>query len=288
MVLLLLTGLLGGGWYFTSRVILPERGPCDKEHFIHCGTPGDLKLPYEEIAFTASDGVSLKGWYIPARRKEAVIMVHGHSADRHEALRWVRVLHRFGISIVIPDLRNHGKSNGDVTTMGYYEKRDVFGAVSWLKEVKKKDRIGVFGVSMGAATTIMAMAEDENILAGVFEAGFSSLRRELKDIAERDYGMPSFPLLDIVSVFFYLRTGVPMNDVSPERVISKISPRSVMIIHCPGDDYIEYTHGQRLFDAAGQPKEFWSSPCETHAEAWQGNPNEAERRVVSFFVKNLR
>ncbi len=283
--LLLVTGV---GWYFSSLIIHPEKGPCDKKHFIHCGTPESLKLPFEEVTFTASDGLALKAWYIPSYRKEAVIMIHGHGADRHEALRWVRALNRGGLCLLIPDLRNHGKSSGAMTTMGYYEKRDVNGALLWLRQVKKKDRVGVFGVSMGAATAVMAMADNKDLRAGVFEAGYSSLRRQLEDIAKRDYGLPSFPLMNMVSLFFRARTGVPLDAVAPEKEIGKISPRSVLVIHCPGDDYIHFSHGQRLFEAAGQPKDFWASPCTTHAEAWQGDPAEAESRVTSFFIKNLR
>lgn len=288
IVAFILVVLPGAGWYFTSQIIHPAKGPCDKKHFIYCGTPEELGLKYEDISFTASDGVPLKGWYIPGTRKEAVIMVHGHGADRHEGLRWVRGLHRYGMSVLLFDLRNHGTSGGDVTTMGFLEKRDVSGAATWLKAIKNIEQIGVFGVSMGASSGILAMAEDKNIKAGVFEAGFSSLRKELNDIARRDYGLPSVPLINIVSLFFKLRTGISLDAVAPAKAIAKISPRSLLVIHCPGDDYIHFSHGKRIFESAGQPKDFWASPCTTHAEAWQGDPDEGEQRVALFFSKNLR
>ena len=83
------------------------------------------------------------------------------------------------------------------------------------------------------------------------------------------------------------RTGMEMEKVNPENILAGIAPRPVFIIHCSGDNLIGFYHGERNYAAANEPKEFWKSPCQIHARAWQSDPQYIENRVSSYFVKYL-
>lgn len=72
-----------------------------------------------------------------------------------------------------------------------------------------------------------------------------------------------------------------------EKIIGGISPRPISIFHCDKDDYVESSHAQRLFAAAREPKEVWTPPCNRHERIWNVHREEAERRAVAFFKKNL-
>ncbi|MCX7678556.1 MAG: alpha/beta hydrolase [Spirochaetes bacterium] len=281
--------LLGASWHFSNQLMYPKPGICNNEHFVYCEGASQLGIPFEDVEFKNAENLTLKGWYFPAKgSKRAIIMVHGITADRREGLRWVKALHGAGFNLLLFDLRNHGKSDKSPTGMGYAEKHDVIAAVDYLQKVRGLTSIGVFGVSLGGATAIHAMAQDPRIAAGMFEASYAHLADLLAQIAKRDFSLPRFPIIHSVLLVYRLRSGMNPAFMNPEDYIGKIAPRPVYLIHCPKDNYTEFSHGMRLFKAAKEPKFFWEAPCNVHARAWQSNPLEAEKIVKNFFANYVK
>lgn len=286
--ILVFSAIAGAAWHFSSQLIYPGKPGCPEEHFLYCGDPSELKLQFEDVTFSSYEEADISGWYIPSGNSvKAIVMVHGHGATRHEGMRWVRALNSAGFNLLLIDLRSHGSSTPGPISMGYHEKKDVISAIDFLIDEKNNSSTGVFGVSMGSATGILAMAEDERIKAGVFEAGYSSLEEILSYVAKNDFGLPKFPLINVVVKFFEWRTGSDADELKPYEKIKQISPRPVFIIHCEKDNYIPYEHGLKIFESAGEPKQFWASPCDRHAQAWQGDPEKAAGLVTEFYRKHL-
>ncbi|MGB4268138.1 MAG: alpha/beta hydrolase [Spirochaetota bacterium] len=284
LLIIIVIIIFGVAWHFSNQLINPKPYTCQVDHFVYCDGIGELGIPYMDVEFKNDVNLTLKGWLVPGNSNNAIVMVHGITADRREGLRWVKALHNAGYNLLLFDLRNHGKSDKAKTGMGYYEKNDVIAAVDFLLSKGYKN-IGVFGVSMGASTAIQAMAIDKRILAGVFEAAFANLGDLLAEIAKRDFGLPRFPIINAVMCVYSMRLGADANAINPEDFIGSISPRPVFIIHCDSDDYIAYHHGQRIFEKAREPKYMWTAHCNKHARAWQSNPQEAEKKVVDFYNK---
>jgi fermentation-respiration switch protein FrsA (DUF1100 family) len=284
---LLIAGFVTFAWTLSSNIMHPSF-ICTEEHFIYCGDPSQLDLFFEDVSFQSDDGNDLSGWYMPAEKSDkAVIFVHGHGADRREGMRWFKAVHQAGFNILAFDVRNQGNSTKSFSTMGYFEKQDVIGALDYLQQQKQIQRIGIFGTSMGAATSIMAMVDDPRIVAGVFEAGWANLDDLYGEIIEQHLGLPSFPLAPLITWMLEQRTGMDIAVVNPENLLGGISPRPVFIIHCSGDNLIGFSHGERNYAAANEPKEFWTSPCQIHARAWQSDPEYIENRVTNYFIKYL-
>ncbi len=288
ILVVLVAVLLGASWYFTSVLLYPPKTDCPEEHFVYCNGPQQLKLNYEDVSFKTSDAITIHGWYVPAgNSKKAVLTVHGRGATRHEGMRWLKSLHDAGFNVLLIDLRHQGESEGTINSMGYHEKKDVLAAVEYLDKEKSMKSIGVLSVSMGVAASVPAMIEDKRIKAGIFEAGFTDFEQIIAERAKVDFGLPKYPVLPIVMMLYEKRGNLDVDMMKPVTQIDKISPRPVFIIHCKNDDYIDYTHGKKLYEAAKEPKKFWEAPCDKHAEAWQGDPAKAEKLVTSFFIKNL-
>jgi dipeptidyl aminopeptidase/acylaminoacyl peptidase len=284
---IVIASFLAVAWILSSNIMHPTF-VCSEEHFIYCGDPSQLDLSFEDISIQVGDGHTLSGWYIPAEASDkAVIFIHGHGADRHEGMRWFKAVHQAGFNILAFDLRNQGKSAKSFSTMGYFEKRDVIRALDYLQQQKQIESIGIFGTSMGAATSIMAMVDDSRIAAGVFEAGWANLDDLYSEIIEQHMGLPSYPLLPLINWMLEQRTGMEMAKLNPEDMLADIAPRPVFIIHCSGDNLIGLSHGERNYAAANKPKEFWKSPCQMHARAWQSDPEYIEQRVTNYFTKYL-
>ena len=286
------SGLLGLGlvvlaWLLSSSVMYPSYS-CSEEHFIYCNDPSQLSMPFEDISFQSVDGERLSGWYIPVKNAtKAVIFVHGHGADRHEGMRWFSALHQAGLNILAFDLRNNGASTGSFSSMGFFEQRDVRAAVDYLSDHKQIQHIGIFGTSMGATTSVLAMAKDTRIGAAVFEAGWSNLTDLYKEIIRQHMSLPSFPLLPLTIWLLEQRTGIDMDALNPEDILAGIAPRPIAFIHCSDDNLINFSHAERNYTAANQPKALWQASCKIHARAWQSDSASLEKRIFEFYLRYL-
>src|SRR4030095_14705421 len=82
-------------------------------------TPKSFELASEDLAFQSGDGVPLKGWWVPAQpAKGGVVLVHGLNRARIEMVKKTPFVVKQGWNALLFDLRNHGQSGGDRTTLG--------------------------------------------------------------------------------------------------------------------------------------------------------------------------
>jgi pimeloyl-ACP methyl ester carboxylesterase len=161
----------------TRLMIFGDRQPLTR-------TPRDVGLDHEEASFAATDGVELKGWFIPSGDSlaPAVIFVHGWLWNRAgnaagrvpfvdrdvDFLPAAKALHDAGFHVLLFDLSNHGESGKRLPlTMGRREARDFNGAVGYLRSRKDvdPDRIGALGASAGANTVIYAIPDGPPVKA---------------------------------------------------------------------------------------------------------------------------
>ena len=279
--------LVGAVVYFSQVVLYPTGHVCKPEHYMYCSDPSELKLDFEDVTFRTADGLRLSAWFLPGRAGAgAVLLVHGHGATRREGLRYATSLHARGFALLMPDLRGTGKSSSSPVTMGFRERRDVHAAIDYLLVQRRLPAAGIMGFSMGAATSIMAMAEDQRIRAGVFEASFSTMDRVLSDRAWHDYHVPRFPLVPLVRRLIEIRADMSAIEPTPLSAIAGISPRPVFIIHGRADDVVRYHEGEALFAAAKEPKRF-RGHAGKHTRAWQADTAFVSRAIPDFFAAVL-
>ena len=271
-------------WFFSSLILYPKIN-CTKEHHVFCDTPRELGLDYETVKFSTSDGIFLESWYLPSTNsKKGIILVHGHGGSRNEGLRFATALNKAGFNLLALSLRRNANAQA---SMGFHEIKDVKAAVDFLLNEKKLDSIGIFGFSMGAATSILAMEKDNRIKVGIFSSGYASAIDVMSEAANRDYSIPYFPLIPIVKNLIDLRGNMQIETVRPIDKIANISPRPIFIFHCDKDNYVDANHAERLFAAAKEPKEKWIPACNIHELIWNTHKEEAENNAVRFFSTNL-
>jgi uncharacterized protein len=287
LAIVVAAALFGAAWFFSSVIMYPGPFTCTKEHFVYCGDPGEQGIPFEKVSFKTSDGLTIRGWYMPAGGTKAIVLAHGRGANRNEGMRFARVLHGAGYNLLTFDFRNCGESDKFFNSTGYHEKKDIYAAIDYLMKEKRMKDIGIMGWSQGSATSIVAMAEDKRVRAGIFEAGFANFADAVADTAKRDYELPRYPLLPIVMWLYELRGDLDVSKMNPEDVIGSIAPRPVYIIHGDADLEVYYSHGERLYAAAKQPKQLWRVVGGPHVECWQMDRKRAEGSVAAFFKKYL-
>jgi uncharacterized protein len=268
----------------SRRIVSPGRRP-----FVPAegepATPADLGITYQDVTFTTEDGVSLSGWLIPAARKTraTVVLMHGYSWNRLPWLAgFVPWLQR-RYNVLQFDFRGHGDSDDALITLGTLEQRDVAAAVHFLTG-RGLGPIALMGVSMGGSVAIMA-APDLPVAAVVADAAYADLRNPISN-RMREAGYPLARLGSrLVVGAASLRARARLR--SPIQRVAGIAPRGLLLIAPSDDKTVSPAQSQRMFDAAGEPKELFVVEGAAHADAHAAAPEAYERRVLDFLAKHL-
>jgi pimeloyl-ACP methyl ester carboxylesterase len=254
----------------------------------HRDDPDAWGLPCREIEYSAPDGMRLKAWLAPtAESRAAIIVVHGHGGNRHTTLAHSALLYP-EFTVLMPDLRAHGDSAGDLTSIGYRERLDLIGAARYLRALGYGP-VGVLGVSMGGATAILAAAECPEIDAVVSDSSFACLRFAVREAARlRGYPGPiTRPWANLSCLVAALRLRHHPQAADPVLAVAAIAPRPLLLIHGEADELILVEAAHALHRAAGEPKELWLLPHVAHARALESAPEAYRERVQDFFRRSL-
>jgi fermentation-respiration switch protein FrsA (DUF1100 family) len=240
-----------------------------------------LGAPHEPVAFTTSDGLTLRGWYVPSRNGAAVVAFPGRAGPQKSA----RMLVRHSYGVLLFDRRGEGESDGDPNAFGWAMDRDLKAAAAFLRHRPEVEpnRIGGIGLSVGGEMLIQTAAESTAFKAVVSEgAGARSLRENLEK--PRRLGE-----LSALGVSLGLTAGVALfsNHLPPpnlKQLSARIAPRSVFFIYAlHGTGGEEKQLNPKYYAAAGAPKQIWEIPEAAHTGGIDARPQEYERRVVGFF-----
>lgn len=284
-VLLVAGGALGGvGWVGSERAL--HQGP--KSYRWRLADYPDLRPA--RVMIPSSTGITIAGTFFPGRSRATIIVSHGYGNSQDEVLPLAAFLQHAGYSIFTYDMRSRGGSGGDAITMGALEQDDLISVVDYLVTRPDVDqgRIGALGISLGGATTLLAAARDPRIRAVVDDCGFTDITSVTDTAFEHFIGLPAFPFSPITVEISEWRLGRSVSDVRPIDVVGRISPRPLLIIHGSADQEVPATHSERIYAAAGNPKELWLVPGAGHGmDAWETATAEYEQRVIAFFRRAL-
>jgi fermentation-respiration switch protein FrsA (DUF1100 family) len=236
-------------------------------------------IQYENIKLTTEDGFKLAAWYTPPKNGVVILAAHGHAAARLEDIYALFASHGYGV--LAWDARAHGDSEGHFTSLGYYEVLDVKAALDYTLAQPGVEHIGGWGGSMGGVTMIRSAAKNPEIEAVVTDSAFSTLVDEL------DLRVP-FPIVrPLVRFFAEQQTDLDLNDVRPVDDVALISPRPIFIIQGMADTMIPLDSAQRIYDAAGEPKQLWTELDAGHLGMYSAHPDEYTEKVIGFFDQYL-
>lgn len=284
VAVLLLAALAWLAWAGSSRLIA-RRTPDAQT------SPADYGLAYEEVRFPSRDGLMLHGWFIPASpTRGTVVFCHGHGGSMDPDVVYVPWFHEAGFNVLMFDFRAHGRSAGERVSMGYFERRDLLGAVDYLRG-RGIAEVGVLGFSLGGAVAITAAAQCQAIRAVASDGGFARLESALLGWARRrGKNAPrwaALPLARLIIAVAGWRLGAPLRDADPIRRVGRIAPRALLLIHGDLDPYVPVADVEALYARAGEPKELWRVPEAGHRQVDRHRPVEYRERVIGFFERHL-
>lgn len=239
-------------------------------------TPDTLGLAYENVTLTGDGGHMLHAWWLPAKGKAAgtVLFLHGNAENITTHIASVYWLPAQHYNVLLLDYRGYGRSQGTPSVAGALA--DINTAMQHLLQRADADpeRIVVLGQSLGGALSIYYVAHSpyrHNIKALIVESPFASYRHIARE------------KLDAVWLTWPLQWPLSFtidDTYSPLPAAAQISPIPLLLIHGDKDRIIPLHHGQELFAAARQPKEFWLVPEGGHIEAFRRK--NAQDRLVKY------
>ena len=280
--------------YFAIGAVAAEMMTTPNRDFSNAKTPAAFNLVFQDVRFPArGDDATIAGWFIPnANSNRAVILVHGKDQSRTSEFAGDFVdlaasLHRGGFNVLMIDLRGHGQSSDAHFSFGLNERRDVEGAADWLKTKGfKPGSIGVLGVSLGAAASIGATADDTDIGAVVEDSGFAEICPLLSDQWQNASGLPDV-FLSPTLLMARAELGYDVCASRPVDEIGRIAPRAVLIIHSTSDVLVPVTNAEQL-RAAAPLAETWVVTGPEHARSYNADPAAYSQKVIDFFQRHLK
>jgi alpha-beta hydrolase superfamily lysophospholipase len=248
-----------------------------------------LDLPYEDVQFATSDGLILRGWFIPAEKANApaVLYAPATSHDQRSGLSLVPELRAAGYHSLLFSYRGHGASDGarGKFTYGSSESIDVDAAVRYLHDTRGINRIGIIGHSAGAVSGILSGARNAAVGAVVAVAPFTCI----DDIWQTN--RPALVPRAVMNWTLWLSErwrGFNRNEICPVEVIDRISPRPLLLIHGLEDKRITEEQAREIFDAARQPKSLWLVEGATHSGVREQALDALVPQVITFLNQALQ
>jgi len=265
-------------------------------------------MDYEDIAFSSTDGLTLKGWFIPGKSDKATIVTHPFPFNRHgftaknqglvtrfkpdvDLLKTAHALNQADYSVLMFDFRNHGESDKGVTGVGLNEYQDVLGAVNYIKNRQdtKSSAIGFVSFCMGADSTIVAMGKaheqlrDVACLVAVQPVSVSVFIRSYVKSAYTHLGLVLIPLVDKMCQW---RGGYSFAEMSPLKYCKDITAPT-LYIQARTDPWTELSDIQGFYEATPEPKEFWMVEGDMGRFDTYNYVGEHPEKMIDFVKKYL-
>lgn len=246
------------------------------------------QLPKETLWMT-NQGLKQDAWYLPAKTQtdKTVIVVHGFTNDKEDMKPYAWMFHELGYNVLMPDNMSHGDSEGRIIGYGWNDRLNVIKWADLLVEKNPNSQITLFGVSMGAATVMMASGEEslpKQVVGIIEDCGYSSVWDELKYQAKEMYNLPAFPILYEVSALSKLRAGFSYGEASSVNQLKK-NTLPVLFIHGSQDDFVPTSMVYKNYQATKGPKELYIVNGAKHANSFETDPKGYMEKIAQFLKK---
>ena len=259
-------------------------------------TPKDLGHDYEDVEVLTPDGVRLRGWFIDKGSDKTVLAIHGYTSSKWDETYMkpvIDILARNGYNVAAFDLRAHGESGGDRTTLGKREAADMKAVIEWLKREKpgKARKVGAIGYSMGGAVTIMLASEPGLLDAAVADSPYIDIMRSGKRWVRRVKGVLGALLrlaYPLIVRFTSSKAGVRPEELNMMRYADRVRA-PMLLIAGERDDLVTVDEVREFYEAVRRTNpniELWVTDS-AHVRTVEDRPREYEERIISFLKKHM-
>lgn len=239
-------------------------------------SPGDFNLNYTTHKIPLQENEWLDSWLIKttAEPQGTVILFHGKDNNKSSLLDAAKIFHNFNYNTLLIDFRGAGKSSGNTTTIGVQEAEDVEAAVNYLKQLNLEKPVILYGISMGSAAILRAIAQD-NVQpdAIILELPFTTLLSAVKTRLKNSY-LPPSPMGELIVFWGGIQHGFNAFAHQPLEY-AKVIKCPTLILAGERDRTVTLTEIKQLYQNLNVPKKMVIFPkaghellAKSHRELW--------------------
>lgn len=246
------------------------------------------ELPMEAVEIRSQDRYVLRGrWYPAENAKRTVILAHGwHSRWYVDFSASTPFLHESGCNLLLIDQRCHGDSGGDLIGYGVCERNDI---LSWLEYVEANHGglpVYLCGLSMGAATVLMAAALpiEDRVCGIIADSAYANPNDVIRHTLKKNVGPLASPTLAAVNLNCKRRGKFSFGDASPVKAMKQNKTIPCLFIHGDADTFVPCEMGMKNYTACKAPKELLVVPDADHGMSFVVSPEAYKKKVLDFFT----
>lgn len=217
-----------------------------------------------------------------------VVLIHGYGAAPRNMGVYAKHYYEAGYNIIAPSMNGHADSETQRITMGWEDRLDIIDWINYIVEEYPESKIIVHGVSMGSATTMMALGEElpENVKVAVADCGFTSIWDIFDQKISKVVNIPGDPILTSANTVNKIISGFDMKKASAIEQLKKANVPT-LFIHGEEDTFVPFEMLQKLYDAAACEKDMVVIPGAPHARNSIVNPELYWTSVDGFIKKYI-
>ncbi len=244
----------------------------------------------QEVSITSFDGLKLSGtWVETENPKGTIILAHGYRSCKLVEFSMVLDFYRsYGLNILLPDQRSHGKSEGRIITFGVKECRDVKKWIQWVNENQNDKPIILSGLSMGAST-VLFLADEElpaNVKGIIADCGFTSPWEIISCVFRNVTHLPAGPSLWVAELFARIFGGFSLRQKNTKEVLRN-SKLPVLMVHGKADGFVPCEMTEQGYAACTGEKEIFLVEGADHGLSFLKDSEHYMEKVLAFLDRNL-
>ena len=249
------------------------------------------EMPHEDVEITSFDGLKLRGRYFEFSPDAPVeLMFHGYRGSSEQDLSGgVQRCFKVGHSALVVDQRACGRSEGKNITFGILESRDCHSWIEFARQHFGPERkLILCGISMGAATVLMAAGQDlpDNVIGVLADCGYTSPKEIIREVI-RQMKLPPKLCYPFVRLAARLFAGFDLEADSPLEAAARCKV-PVILYHGESDDFVPCDMSRRNFEACNARKAFITIPGAGHGLAYGVQPERYLQTLREFFPEESR
>ena len=243
----------------------------------------------EYVYINSFDNLKLHGYKIKNNSSKWAITVHGYTNNAEYMSSYAYKYYTLGYNLLMPDLRGHGKSEGNYIGMGWHDRLDILKWIEFILKEDKEAEILLHGVSMGAATVMMVSGEDlpPNVKVIIEDCGYTSAKNQLSYKLKSMFKLPSFPFINLCSLICKIKANYFISEASAIKQVEK-SKVPILFIHGDKDKFVPFYMLDKLYDACKAPKDKLIVKEAGHAKSEKIATDIYWDKVINFINKYIK
>ncbi len=237
------------------------------------------------------DGLKLAGRMIRSGSSQHnwVICVHDYrSTGKRDMSSIGKQYAAKGYNVLIPDLRAHGDSEGEIIGMGWLDRLDLIVWIHTIIDDDPEASIILHGGSMGASAIMMASGEKlpPAVKGFILDSGFVSVYAEFRYMLSKLTFLPKKMIMRYANHYAQKYAGYSLKQASATRQLGS-NHLPVLIIHGERDHFVPMEAAYTIQNATAGDKALLLVPDAEHLEAESKDPQTYWTVIFSFIDQRI-